>query len=94
MNKSLTPRQIYDILMAIVGPVDPVADSAIDHDRLENLHMLEDVADIINDTLLDIASSTSPYGSVRTARDEAANWVKFWHDEFYEQVIKEDGEEV
>ena len=51
MNKSLTPRQIYDILMAIVGTVNPVADSAIDHDRLENLHMLEDVADIINDTL-------------------------------------------
>lgn len=94
MNKPLEPRQIYDILMAIVGPVDPVADAAIDHDRLENLHMLEDVADIINDTLLEIASSTSPYGSVRTARDEAANWVKFWYDEFYEQVIKEDGEKV
>ena len=94
MNKPLTPRQIYEIIIAIVGPVDPVADSAIDHDRLESLRLLEGVADIINDTLLDIASSTSPYGSVRTARDEAANWVKFWYDEFYEQVIKEDGEKV
>lgn len=94
MNKPLEPRQIYDILMAIVGPVDPVADSAIDRDRLENLHILEDVADMIVDTMLEIASSTSPYGSVRTARDEADRWVKFWYDEFYEQVIKEDGEEV
>lgn len=94
MNKSLTPRQIYDILIAIVGPVDPVADSAIDHDRLENLRSLEEVADIMNDTILSIASNNSPYGSVRTARDEANKWVKFWYDEFYEQVIKEDGEEV
>lgn len=94
MNKPLTPRQVYDILMMIIGPVDPVADSSIDSDRLENLHILEDVADMIVDTMLEIASSTSPYGSVRTARDEAANWVKFWYDEFYEQVIKEDGEKV
>lgn len=94
MNKPLTPRQVYDILMMIIGPVDPVADSSIDRDRLENLHILEDVADMIVDTMLEIASSTSPYRSVRTARDEAANWVKFWYDEFYEQVIKEDVEEV
>ena len=93
MNK-LTPRQIYDILMAIVGPVNPVADSSIDRDRLENLHILEDVADMIVDTMLEIASSTSPYGSVRTARDEANKWVKCWYDEFCEQVIKEDGEEI
>ena len=94
MNKPLTPRQIYEIIIAIVWPVDPVADSAIDHDRLENLRLLEEVADIMNDTILSIASNNSPYGSVRTARDEANKWVKFWYDEFYEQVIKEDGEEV
>ena len=94
MNKPLTPRQIYEIIIAIVGPVDPVADSAIDHDRLENLRLLEEVADIMNDTILSIASNNSPYRSVRTARDEVNKWVKFWYDEFYEQVIKEDGEEV
>lgn len=82
-NTELTPKQIYNILISIIGEVDPVADSAIDRKRLGNLQMLEFVADFIIEKILKISKEyNSPYGSVKTMAEEACDWVEFWRNEF------------
>lgn len=81
-ESNLTPKQVF-ILISIIGDVDPVADSAIDSSRLNNLKMLELVGDYINETIFKISKEcSSPYGSVKTMGKEAYDWVKFWRDTF------------
>ena len=36
---------LYDIVMKLVGPVDPVGSSEIDRERMENLKVLLDLTD-------------------------------------------------
>ena len=82
-NTELTPKQIYNILISIIGKVEPVADSTIDRERLGNLQMLEFVADFINEKILEISKEyNSPYGSVKTVAEEACDWVEFWRNKF------------
>ena len=37
--------ELYDIVMKLTGPVDPIGDSRIDADRMENLKALLDLTD-------------------------------------------------
>ena len=92
VNKTgLTSRQIYDVLISIIGNVEPVADASIDTERLKNLKKLESVADYINEKILKISREYySPYGSVKTIAEEAYNWVHFWSKEFSCMMIKTD----
>ena len=92
VNKTeLTSRQIYDVLISIIGNIEPVADASIDTERLKNLKKLESVADYINEKILKISKEYySPYGSVKTIAEEAYNWVNFWSKEFSCMMIKTD----
>lgn len=93
VNKTeLTSGQIYDVLISIIGNVEPVADASIDTERLKNLKKLESVADYINEKILKISKEYySPYSSVKTIAEEAYNWVNFWNKEFSSMMIKTDG---
>ncbi len=42
---------MYDVVNKLVGPIDPVGDSCVDHKRLENL---EEMTDLVNRLLTDI----------------------------------------
>ena len=82
-DTELTPKQIYNILISIIGDVEPAADSAIDRERLGNLQTLEFVADFIIEKIINISNECdSPYGSVKIMAEEACEWVKFWRNEF------------
>ena len=82
-NTELTPKQIYNILISIVGDVEPAADSTIDRERLGNLQTLEFVADFIIEKIINISNECDPpYSSVKIMAEEAYDWVKFWSNEF------------
>lgn len=67
MNKD----NIIEVVNKLIGPIDPVADAAIDRVRLENLKLFIDVFDEMFFAITDIPRrwEDSKYGSVRPLVD-------------------------
>lgn len=63
MNKDI----ILEVLSKLIGPIDPVADAAIDRKRLENLKLFIDVFDEMHTMIDDIPRKwkNNRYGSVQ-----------------------------
>lgn len=76
-------EQIYEVVMKLVGSVDPVGDSTIDSQRYGNLLLLEDVTNSLIDHILDLIPNKDSYeGSVHDVGEEAQKWALFWEEEF------------
>lgn len=75
-------EQIYEVVMKLVGSVDPVGDSVIDSQRYGNLLLLEDVTNNLIDHILDLIPNKDSYeGSVHDVGEEAQKWALFWEEE-------------
>ena len=73
---------VLEVIYALVGKIDPVADSAIDWSRLENVQLLISVVDKIHTDLLDIARmhKKSPYASQRRVAIECEEFINSMKD--------------
>ena len=78
MNKPrLSSSQIADILLSLIGDIEPTGDSFVDHDRLCNLLKFQETMDIILDEMYYICSySESDSFSVQSNGGTAYNWFK------------------
>ena len=78
MNKpKLSSYQIADVLLSLIGDIEPTGDSFEDHDRLYNLLKLQDVLDILLDEMYYIC----PYSekieySMKEIGNTAINWFE------------------
>jgi len=87
--EKMTSREICKLLEIIVGETEPVADSAIDNKREENLKTLIDIGDWVLDELLYAAEHRKdPYYSSRSIGERAyavmlewKNWLAQKEDE-------------
>lgn len=63
----MTSEEIYRVVETLVGKLDPVADSAIDRNRRENLKVFIEVFDKMYTKIDEIVwdNEDSPYGSVK-----------------------------
>lgn len=78
MNKpKLSSSQIADVLLSLIGDIEPTGDSFIDHDRLCNLLKLQDVLDILLDEMYYICpySENTEY-SMKEAGNTAVSWFE------------------
>ena len=75
--------ELIDVVRKLVGPIEPVGDSRIDHDRFENLQTMTKLVDkLLGDIDRIIPCKDSHEASVKKAGMHA--------DAFFEQVgIKE-----
>lgn len=48
---------IHEIVMRLIGPVNPVGDSCKDVVRLQNLNALTELVEALLDTIVDVAKS-------------------------------------
>ena len=73
---------VLEVIYAIVGKIEPVADSAIDSDRLDNVQLLISVVDNIHTDLLDIARmhKKSPYASQKRVAIECEEFINSLKD--------------
>lgn len=79
--EKMTSREICKLLEIIVGRTEPVADSAIDDEREENLKTLIDIGDWVLDGLLYAAKHRKdPYYSSKTVGDRAYATMLEWKD--------------
>ena len=68
-------RQIADIVMKLIGEIDPVGESHIDEKRYKSLLLLEDVLDILIDEIMFILPYSYCYQhSIRKSQVEAKKW--------------------
>lgn len=69
MNDKLTKDEVYKVLTKLIGDIEPVADAAIDSERLENMTTFIEVFNRMYSHITDIANKyvSSPYGSERKA---------------------------
>ena len=78
MNKpKLSSRQLADILLSLIGDIEPTGDTFIDHDRLCNLLKLQETMDILLDEMYYIC----PYRektefSMQRNADTALDWFE------------------
>lgn len=83
----LKTRDIAEIVLKLIGPVEPVGSEHIDEPRLVNLRRLEQVTDILVDTiLLLVPYYTAPEYSVSKIGNEALKWAKFWKEELHGEL--------
>lgn len=75
--------EIYDVVMKLVGPIDPAGDASIDPDRLENLKALCDLTELFLVDINHIAvhNSHSHEHSVKKAGDYASQFLRDVKDE-------------
>lgn len=77
----MTSTEICKLLEIVVGKTEPVADSAIDPGRKENLKTLIDIGDWVLDGLLYAAEHRKdPYYSSRTVGERAYAVMLEWKD--------------
>ncbi len=77
----MTSGEICKLLEIVVGKTEPVADSAIDNEREENLKTLIDIGDWVLDGLLYAAEHRKdPYYSSRTVGERAYAAMLEWKD--------------
>lgn len=79
MNKPrLSSSQLADILLSLIGDIEPTGDTFVDHDRLCNLLKLQDVLDILLDEMYYIC----PYSeNIEYSMKEAGNTAVSWFEE-------------
>lgn len=79
--EKMTSREICKLLEIVVGETEPIADSAIDHLREENLKTLIDIGDWVLDGLLYVAEHRKdPYYSSRKVGERAYAAMLEWKD--------------
>ena len=68
--------ELYDIVMKLIGPVDPVGSSEIDRDRMENLKVLLALTDRLLTNIDSIASCNKDREewSMKQAGQLCAKW--------------------
>lgn len=77
----MTSSEICKLLKIVVGNTEPVADSAIDPAREENLKTLIDIGDWVLDGLLYAAEHRKdPYHSSRAVGERAYATMLEWKD--------------
>lgn len=77
----MTSREICKLLDIVVGATDPIADSAIDPIREENLEALIDIGNWVLDGLLYAAEHRKdPYYSSRTIGERAYATMIEWKE--------------
>lgn len=77
----MTSTEICKLLDIVIGKTEPVADSAIDPEREENLKTLIDIGDWVLDGLLYAAEHRKdPYYSSRTVGERAYATMLDWKD--------------
>ena len=75
----MTSREICKLLEIVVGKTEPIADSAIDTIREENLKTLIDIGDWVLDGLLSAAEHRKdPYYSSQTIGERAYATMLEW----------------
>lgn len=68
-------RQISNLVMKLVGEVEPVGESHVDDERYENLLLLEDVLDILIDEIMFVLPFDYHYQySIQKSENEAKRW--------------------
>lgn len=79
--EKMTSREICKLLEIVVGETEPIADSAIDPVREENLKTLIDIGDWVLDGLLYVAEHRKdPYYSSRKVGERAYATMLEWKD--------------
>lgn len=74
----LSDRQLADLLLTLLGDIEPTGDSFIDHDRLNNLLKLQNVLDILLDEMYYIC----PYSeNIEYSMQEIGNTAVSWFEE-------------
>jgi hypothetical protein len=77
----MTSREICNLLEIVVGATEPIADSAIDLIREENLKTLIDIGDWVLDGLLYAAEHRKdPYYSSQTIGERAYATMLEWKE--------------
>lgn len=67
---------ILSVVMGLNGPIEPVGDSSVDRNRLENLKALCDLAYLLLDRITAVAEATDDHlASVKAAKDVAATFL-------------------
>lgn len=67
---------IAEVVLRLVGPVEPVGDSGMDEHRLENLRTLCDVTGVLLDRIELVAEAYGDHmASVKAAKDHAAAFL-------------------
>ena len=80
MNK-MTSQEICKLLEIVVGNTEPVADSAVDPEREENLKTLIDIGDWVLDGMLYAAEHRrDPFYSSKTIGERAYATMLEWKD--------------
>lgn len=83
----LKTKDISEIVLKLIGPVEPIGRDDVDKERLTNLKRLEQITDILVDTILLLAPYyTAPEYSVRAIGQEALKWAKFWKEELHGEL--------
>jgi hypothetical protein len=67
---------IETVVMKLVGPVDPVGDSRIDADRLDNLKALCNLTEALVGRIAYVAAKDERLASVKAAKDKALACLK------------------
>lgn len=74
----LSDRQLADLLLILIGDIEPTGDSFIDHDRMNNLLKLQNVLDILLDEMYSICSYSE---DIEYSMKEAGNTAVSWFEE-------------
>ena len=78
MNKPrLSSSQLADILLSLIGDIEPTGDAFVDHNRLCNLLKLQETLDVLLDEMYYICpySEKTEY-SMKEAGNTAVNWFE------------------
>ena len=74
----LSDVQLADLLLTLIGDIEPTGDSFKDHDRLNNLLKLQNTLDILLDEMYYIC----PYSeNIEYSMKEAGNTAISWFEE-------------
>ena len=77
----MTSREICNLLEIVIGNTEPIADSAIDLIREENLKTLIDIGDwVLNGLLYAAEHRKDPYYSSRTIGERAYAAMLAWKE--------------
>jgi hypothetical protein len=67
---------IFDVVMRLNGPIEPVGDSGIDRIRLENLQALCALTGQLFDSITAVAEATDDHmASIKAAKDCATKFI-------------------
>lgn len=85
----LSDKQVADIVMSIIGEIEPVGESNVDNQRFNNLLMLQQTIDV----LLDEIMYCLPYidrveFSMKRSAEQALEWMKEKRD-WLQEIIED-----